>query len=88
MLNGRGRILPHEWVAGDDEIGRIPWFRKALREINEPYVLAVPSNILIWDLEENVTANTPVFVSVGQWMKSVPAQRWKTVSIPRQSRGL
>jgi len=81
MLNGRGRILPHEWVAGDDEIGRIPWFRKALREINEPYVLAVPSNILIWDLEENVNTDNPVFVSVGQWMKSVPAQRWKTIKV-------
>ena len=36
MLQGRGKKLPHKWAAGDDEMGRIPWFRKDLRKMNEP----------------------------------------------------
>ena len=81
MLKGRGKKLPHEWVAGDDEMGRIPWFRKVLRRMNEPYVLAVPSNILIDDLDKKTKTDEHVFISVQQWMKSLPAERWKTVKV-------
>ena len=81
MLRGRGKKLPHEWVAGDDEMGRIPWFRKALRKMNEPYVLAVPSNILIGDLERKTKTKAPVFISVQQWMKSLPPDQWQTIKV-------
>jgi hypothetical protein len=53
MLNGRGKMLPHgchqrnnAWIAGDDEMGKVSWFCRKLRAQNEPYLLAVPSNIL------------------------------------------
>jgi len=81
MFRGRGKKLPHEWVAGDDEMGRIPWFRKALRKLNEPYVFAVPSNILIGDLERKTKTDDPVFTSVQQWTKSLPAERWQTIKV-------
>ena len=82
MLKGRGKKLPHSWIAGDDEMGRIPWFRKELRKMNKSYILAVPSNILVCDLENtscSCCANT--FVSVHHWMKSLPADRWKLVKV-------
>src|SRR4029077_4949998 len=44
MLDQRGRLLPHAWVTGDDEMGRSSWFRKELRQRKECYLLAVPSN--------------------------------------------
>ena len=81
MLKGRGKKLPHEWVAGDDEMGRIPWFRKVLRMMNEPYVLAVPSNILIGALDGKTKRDDLVFISVQQWMKSLPADRWQTIKV-------
>jgi SRSO17 transposase len=87
MLKGRGKKLPHEWVAGDDEMGRIPWFRKVLRKMNAPYVFAVPSNILICDLEGKVQADEDVFISVQKWMKSVPAESWKTIKVRQGHKG-
>ena len=87
MLKGRGKKLPHQWLAGDDEMGRIPWFRKVLRKLNEPYVFAVPSNILIGDLEGKATTDTPVFISVQQWMKSIPAERWQTIKVRQGHKG-
>ena len=51
MLDERGSVLPHAWVAGDDEMGRPAWFRRELRGRGERYLLAVPSNTLIRDLE-------------------------------------
>src|SRR4051794_12661221 len=50
MLDERGPLLPHRWVAGDDEMGRSTWFRQQLRQRGERYLLAVPSNTLARDL--------------------------------------
>lgn len=51
MLDECGSLLPHGWIAGDDEMGRCGPFREALRTRRERYLLAVPSNTLIRDRE-------------------------------------
>ena len=51
MLHSHGASLPHAWVLGDDELGRSGAFRTVLREEGERYLLDVPSNTLIRDLE-------------------------------------
>ena len=50
MLDEHGSLLPHAWIAGDDELGRSSWFREELRSRKECYLLAVPSNTLVRDL--------------------------------------
>lgn len=50
MLDGRGPVLPHARVAGDDEMGRCSWSREQLRARGEHYLLAVPSDTLVRDL--------------------------------------
>ena len=70
MLREHGAALPHEWVTGDDEMGRNSGFRAALRGINERYLLAVPSNTLVRDL----CAAPPPYGGSGQPPK-VPFQR-------------
>ena len=51
MLEKNGPVLPHAWIAGDDEMGRPYWFRRRLAGLGERYLLAVPSNTLTRDLE-------------------------------------
>jgi SRSO17 transposase len=51
LLDRHGDQLPHAWITGDDELGRPAGFRRELRERNEQYVLAVPCNTTIRDLE-------------------------------------
>ena len=51
MLKAHGDKLPHSWITGDDEMGRPDWFRRRLVRLDERYLLAVPSNTLIRDLE-------------------------------------
>ena len=48
MLKNNGKYLPHAWIARDDEMGR---FRRDLRALGEQYLLAVPSNTGIRDLD-------------------------------------
>jgi SRSO17 transposase len=51
MLRQHRGALPHAWVTGDDEMGRSSGFREELRAMNEQYLLAVPSNTLVRDLD-------------------------------------
>ena len=54
MLKEQGELLPHAWIGGDDEMGRNTFFRRDLNDLNEQYLLAVPSNTLIRDLDAAV----------------------------------
>ena len=83
MLKTRGPVLPHAWVAGDDEMGRPAWFRRELDRSGERYLLAVPSNTTIRDLE----AEAPPYSGRGRqpkqpfrqlraWCESLPKEAW------------
>jgi len=71
MLDAHAAALPHAWVAGDDEMGKVPEFRAKLRARGERYLLAVPSNTLVRDLE----AEPPPYVGHGP----VPKAPWQRV---------
>lgn len=62
MLDEHRARLPHRWVAGDDEMGRSSAFRRALRGRNERYLLAIPSNTTVRDLE----ASSPDYAGHGR----------------------
>jgi len=62
MLKDNGKYLPHSWIAGDDEMGRSSRFRRDLRALGERYLLAVPSNTGIRDLD----GPRPVYSGRGQ----------------------
>jgi len=51
MLEKNGASLPHRWIAGDDEMGRPSWLRRRLEALGEQYVLAVPANTSMRDVE-------------------------------------
>src|SRR3954462_5591735 len=51
LLERCRKDLPHAWVSGDDEMGRPAQFRAWLRRHGQRYVLDVPCNTNIRDLE-------------------------------------
>ena len=51
LVERSGPGLPHGWVVGDDEFGRPAHFRSWLRRHGERYVLDVPSDTVVRDLE-------------------------------------
>jgi SRSO17 transposase len=94
MLDQRGRLLPHGWVAGDDEMGRCSWFRRELRTRGEAYLLAVPSNTAVRDLAAAPPSyagrgRRPAvpFVRVDRWCATLPEGRWETVEVRDGTRG-
>jgi SRSO17 transposase len=86
LLDEHGPVLPHAWVAGDDEMGRSGWFRQQLRQRGERYLLAVPSNTLVRDLAappppyggRGRRPRVP-FVRVQHWCAALAEEVWQTV---------
>src|SRR6266852_2279716 len=94
MLEKNGASLPHRWIAGDDEMGRPYWFRRRLAALEERYVLAVPSNTLIRDLETEPPPSRGQgrppkrpWQSVKQWAKSLGDEAWRRVDVRDGSKG-
>lgn len=94
MLETNGTSLPHAWVAGDDEMGRPYWFRRRLDRLGERYLLAVPGNTLMRDLE----AAPPTYSGRGRrpqrpwqgidlWCTSLPEEAWTTIDVRDGSKG-
>jgi hypothetical protein len=94
MLDEQGSLLPHAWVAGDDEMGRPASFRQALRDRGERYLLAVPSNTTIRDLEATPPEyggrgrhpKSP-FVRVDRWCAALPESAWTKLDVRDGEKG-
>ena len=94
MLDAWSEQVPHGWVTGDDELGRHTRFRHALRERGERYVLGVPCNTMIRDLE----APSPAYQgrgrrpkapwqSVTDWRKSLNPKAWRQLTVRDGEKG-
>jgi SRSO17 transposase len=94
MLDERGSVLPHSWVAGDDEMGRSSWFRQELRRRGERYLLAVPSNTLVRDLGAAAPAYSGrgrrpkvPWVRADRWCAALPESAWEEVEVRDGEKG-
>jgi SRSO17 transposase len=94
MLDAWREHVPHGWVTGDDELGRHTQFRHALRERGERYVLGVPCNTTMRDLE----APLPTYQGRGRrpkapwqavraWRQACEAEGWTHVSVRDGEKG-
>ncbi len=94
MLDEQGHLLPHRWIAGDDEMGRNSVFRSDLNDRNEQYLLAVPSNTAIRDLGatpppyggHGSNPKTP-FVQAHQWRDAVDENQWTRIKVRDAEKG-
>jgi SRSO17 transposase len=88
--------IPHGWTVGDDEFGRPAHFRRSLRRRGERYVLEVPANTVIRDLDAPPPARKPGQrgcvpqappVSISQWAKNLPDSAWTRVFVRDGEKG-
>src|SRR5437588_850678 len=76
LLDRSGPQVPHGWVTGDDEFGRVTEFRAQLRHRHERYVLDVPANTLVRELTPWSGGRKPSFERAQTWAARQPAGRW------------
>jgi SRSO17 transposase len=88
--------LPHGWIAGDDEFGRVSAFRAKLRLRKERYILDVPCNTLVRDLQKRRPPRKQAgvgrkrevpFQRADAWAKSQPASRWERLTVRDAEKG-
>jgi SRSO17 transposase len=94
MLRECGKALPHSWVAGDDEMGRPSSFRRELRDLGERYLLGVPSNLLVRDLEipppeYSGRGRHPMspFLRLDRWLAALPEDAWTRIDVRDGEKG-
>jgi SRSO17 transposase len=94
MLKANGPFLPHRWIAGDDEMGRSSRFRRDLRALGEGYLLAVPSNSGIRDLDSPCPAYggrgqrpKQPFGRVDRWCDSLAREAWTRIDVRDGEKG-
>ena len=88
--------LPHGWVVGDDELGRPASFRGWLRRHGERYVLDVPCNTNVRDLECRRPPRRRAgrgrkrevrFCRADAWATRQPDSRWTRFTVSDGERG-
>lgn len=88
--------LPHGWIVGDDELGRAAEFRAGLRERSERYVLDVPCNTTVRDLERRRPPRKKAgvgrkrevaFRRADAWTASQPESRWERITVREGEKG-
>lgn len=89
-----GQKLPHGWVVGDDDFGRVTELRAALRQDHERYVLDVPCDTLVRDLSARRPPTRPggpprwpLFERVDRWAARQPKKRWRKFRLPGGENG-
>jgi SRSO17 transposase len=94
MLAECGAALPHTWITGDDEMGRPSGFRRELRTLGRRYLLAVPSNTTMRDLEAPAPEYSghgprrkPPFVRVDRWCAALPEDTWTRIEVRDGEKG-
>jgi SRSO17 transposase len=96
LLERCRKDLPHAWVSGDDEMGRPAQFRGWLRRHGERYVLDVPCNTSVRDLEcrrpprrragRGRKREVP-FCRADAWAARQPGSRWTRLTVRDGERG-
>ncbi|MBX3433750.1 MAG: IS701 family transposase [Pirellulales bacterium] len=94
MLAECGGSLPHAWIAGDDAMGRSGGFRRDLHGLNERYLLAVPCDTLIRDLDapppdyqgRGRLPKTP-FQRVDAWRDALSKESWTRINVRDGEKG-
>ena len=94
MLKQHGDQLPHSWIAGDDEMGRPYWFRRRLDRLHERYLLAVPSNTQIRDLQSDPPPYSGYgrkpkrpWTRVDKWVGLLDEDNWIKVDVRDGAKG-
>lgn len=93
MIREHGSALPHGWITGDDEFGRVVELRRLLRERGEHYVLDVPCTTPVRDLEQRRPPRRSrrlrkvPFVRIDAWAKKQRPEKWQRLKLRDSEQG-
>ena len=94
LLARHGKDLPHQWVTGDDEMGRPIEFRRILHSLGEQYMLAVPHNTKINIVESNASETEKSqrqfarsSIQMSKWFAKQTEDKWVKIDVRDTEKG-
>lgn len=91
MLKLHGPNLPHEWITGDDELGRPIGFRRKLQAVGEKYMLAVPCNTKINIVSTQACPQSiPTVrssIQISKWAAKQASDQWTSINVRDTEKG-
>jgi SRSO17 transposase len=94
LLDEHGACLPHQWITGDDELGRPIEFRRELQRREERYLLAVPCNTKFIDRQSEQPEQPETdrhaarrAVRVDKWTAEQSDDVWQRVDVRDGEKG-
>jgi SRSO17 transposase len=81
MVFGRGRLLPHRWVVGDENYGRPTELRDLFFNKEERYVLEVPCDAKVR------LARGGDWTTAAAWAKTLPQRAWERFTVRDGEKG-
>jgi SRSO17 transposase len=80
MLRRIGPRMPHRWVTGDSEFGRVTALRDRLAKRGEKYMLEVPSSIVVRKVNGKA-GRRPGWHQIPAFVKSRPITDWQLLNV-------
>jgi SRSO17 transposase len=94
LLARHGKDLPHQWLTGDDEMGRPIGFRRILHSLGEQYMLAVPRNTKINVVESNASEteksqrkDARSSIQISKWVSEQTEDKWVKIDVRDTEKG-
>ncbi len=94
MLEQHRTVLPHQWITGDDELGRPVEFRRKIQEMGERYLFAVPSNTNIrivetvpYEATQTEASISGTNIQIAKWAATQPAAQWSKIEVRDTEKG-
>ena len=88
LVAARSSSLPHGWILGDDEFGRVTQFRDRLAARSERYMLDVPSNthVKIRGQKPHV-GRPPDPIEAREWAGRLTKANWRLYTVRNGAKG-
>ena len=87
-------LLPHTWIAGDDEMGRSSWFRGELRQRQRALLAGrslqhagPPDGRRASGLQRSWPPSGVPFQRVDKWCAALPATAWTKIEVRDAEKG-
>lgn len=88
LITNRAATLPHSWVLGDEEFGRVGEFRDRLTARSERYMLDAPSDVHVRILGQGARrGRRPDPVPAREWVSELRDRDWTLFTIRDGTKG-
>lgn len=102
ICTARSQEVPHAWITGDEEFGKVPWLHDDLDQQQQRYIFEVPVRTRVWltlpkgrrrgpkgllERLSEIGPGRPALMRVDQVVQRLPQRAYRSVRVRDASKG-